>query len=374
MFGGPNPYFEENCGPNAWDYYYEPIGPSLNELEALVKKGAVWTLSTASELARLYRWERKSWFMNPFGYYHSVENCADGEYPHKWWCDEREKARVFLKDGTVRFSPAILEQVQKFVDKDFSEETLGLQLRGSDKFDFGSGANLGEKVLPEKYFPYIDKYLAEHPKCQRIFVATDQRQWLKILEQAYPGKILSFSQWSLSDSDQNNFHATQQKAARGSEVIIDMLLLSRCSYIIKCHAAVGEMALVVSPDLKFIDLNYEDQPFEARGGLTRVLFAPMIKIICWLWGRLSENGLALAKVVSIEEDHIMVEGAPPRALNVKEGAQGRAPRPPVISKRFVSDAFRSSLQALADRCFTYVRRDHAPNQSNAVALGGLVND
>ncbi|NOG11805.1 hypothetical protein, partial [Ruegeria sp. HKCCD4315] len=28
MFGGPNPYFDAEHGPNVWDYYYEPVGVS----------------------------------------------------------------------------------------------------------------------------------------------------------------------------------------------------------------------------------------------------------------------------------------------------------------------------------------------------------
>ncbi len=81
---------------------------------------------------------------------------------------------------------------------------------------FRSRPNLSRKVEPEEYFPHIDRYLAAHPDCSRIFVATDQRQWLKILEQAYPGKIVSFSKWSLSDSDENRFRDDAPGPPEGS--------------------------------------------------------------------------------------------------------------------------------------------------------------
>ena len=357
LFGGPNPYFEESQGPNVWDYYYEPIGcVSSAELSQLVKSGQVYTLSTASELARLYRWEPRSFFMNPYGYYRSVKNCSDGDYPVEWWTAQREKAREFLKDGTVQFRGAIQHQVKKFVAENFSEETLGLQLRGSDKFDFGTGPNLARKVLPEEYFPYIDQYLEEHPKCSSIFVATDQRQWLEVLREAYPDKIVSFSEWSLSDSDDNNFHKSDAKAARGVEVIVDTLLLSECSYIIKCHSAVGEMALVLNPQIDFLDLNYATQPYRARSRVLRPLLAPTIQFMCLLWRKLGENGMALEKVVSVEKDRIMVGGSSARTLNEKEGAAQRAPRPPFLSGRFISNAFRWSLQTLANICFAYQKR------------------
>ncbi len=41
MFGRDNPYFDESSGPNVWDYFYEPIGPSHDELRALVAAGQV---------------------------------------------------------------------------------------------------------------------------------------------------------------------------------------------------------------------------------------------------------------------------------------------------------------------------------------------
>jgi hypothetical protein len=355
MFGGPNPYFDPGNGPNVWNYYYEPIGPSAEELQRLIRLGQVYTLSAASDLVRLFRWEPRSWFMNPYDYYRSVENHADGDYPAEWWEAQREKARQFLRDGTIRFKPAILEQVRLFVEKNFSEETLGLQLRGSDKFDFGAGPNLSRKVEPEEYFPHIDRYLAEHPKCTRIFAATDQRQWLKTLEQAYPGRIISFSEWSLSDSDENRFHDDSAKAARGVEVIVDLLLLSRCDYVLKCHAAVGEMAVTLNPDLGFLDLNYVDQPFAAKSRPGRAFCAPAVRVISAGWTWLAESGLGLSRVVSLDADEVIVDRA--RPLNVKVEANQKAPKAPILSGRFVSGALAAGLSFLASRCFAYQQRE-----------------
>lgn len=356
MFGGPNPYFDPEHGPNVWDYFYEPIGPAADELQDIIRAGQVCTLSTASDLVRLFRWEPRSWFMNPYDYYRSVENYADGKYPAEWWNAQRDKARDFLRDGTIRFNPIILEQVRQFIDKNFSEETLGLQLRGSDKFDFGVGPNLSRKVEPEEYFLHIDRYLAEHPKCRRIFVATDQRQWLKTLEQAYPGRIVSFSEWSLSDTDENRFNEGSAKAARGVEVIVDLLLLSRCSYVLKCHAAVGEMAVTINPDLGFLDLNYAVQPFEAKSRLLRPCFAAAIRAMSAAWRWMADGGLGMSRVVSVKGDEVIVDPARPRSLNVKVEANEKASRSPVFSGRFASAALAAGLSFLASRCYAYERR------------------
>jgi hypothetical protein len=356
MFGRQNPYFDAANGPNVWDYYYEPVGPSYEELLALVEAGRVYTFSTAADLVRLFRWEPRSWFMNPYGYCRSVKNSADGDYPAGWWTAQRDKARRLLDDGTIRFRPAILDQVTMFIEKNFSEDTLGLQLRGSDKFDFGVGPNLSRKVEPEEYFPHIDRYLADHPKCERIFVATDQRQWLKTLEQAYPEKIVSFSEWSLSDSNKNSFRDDRAKAARGVEVVVDLLLLSHCSHILKCHAAVGEMAVTLNPNLDFLDLNYDAQPFAAKSRARRALCAPVIWMLCAIWRALAERGMGLTQVVSLEGDEVMVDPANPRSLNARSEAAVEATKPPFYSTRTVSNAFASALRSLAAQCFTYEQR------------------
>lgn len=356
MFGGPNPYFDADQGDNVWDYYFEPIGASGEDLELLVREGRVLTLSTASELERLFRWEPKSFFMNPFGYYRSVENNADGEYPDAWWKRQRQHARPFFDDGTICFRPEIMAQVDAFQAAKFSDHTLGLQLRGSDKFDFGVGPNLSRKVKPEEYFPEVDRYLKANPDCKSIFVATDQRQWLKIIEAAYPEHTISYSEISLSSSDENMFNETEKKAARGAEVLVDMLLLTRCKYLIKCHAAVGEMALVLNDDLPFIDLNYANQPMIAKPAPARSMTAPLIHAIAVLWGRLGRSGLALEEVASIDGSEVLVSPHSPRSINTKPSRESRAPRARFFSKRFVSDLFEWTLRRLAGACYRYVPR------------------
>ena len=96
MFGGPNPYYDKSAGPNVWNYYYEPIGVSPDELPSLIRDGKVFTPTTASELARVYRWEPESWAMNPYGYFRERGKPRHGEYPADWWQSQRERARVFF--------------------------------------------------------------------------------------------------------------------------------------------------------------------------------------------------------------------------------------------------------------------------------------
>jgi len=347
FFGGRNPYYQRECGSNVWEYYFEPIGPPVDALPVLARSHRVFTIANAPELWRLYRWDPESFFMNPYGYYRSVENMADVAYPHEWWQAQRNMARAFLGDGTIRFRTRLVDQARRFAEDNFSGETLGLQLRGSDKYDFGAGPNLSRKVPPEEYFPYIDRYLAEHPNCKKIFVATDQRKWLAVLESVYPGTILSFAELSLSEDNENRIHDQNDRALRGAEALVDALLLSKCQYLIKCHGAVGELALVVNPGLDFVDLNYDRAAFTAKPGPLGPLLKPLVRNLCLFWKKTARRYLGLSRVVSIDQERIFVDGHRPRLL------------PPLTLGRVVAAAFRYCLEGLAHRCYVYGDREAA---------------
>lgn len=171
--------------------------------------------------------------------------------------------------------------------------------------------------------------------------------------EAYPGKILLYLEMSLSDSDGNRFHDAKEKSARGVEVLVDLLLLSHRNYILKCHSAAGEMALVLNPALEFFDLNYAAQAFQVNDRPFRSACAWSIRHSCAIWRRLGKNDMALARVTSIEDDLIMVDAAHPRPLNGKERAGDQAPKSPLFSGRFLSDGLFWLLQTLADLCFEY---------------------
>jgi len=116
---------------------------------------------------------------------------------------------------------------------------------------------------------------------------------------------------------------------------------------------------MLNPKLEFLDLNYAVQPFQARSRVLRLVCVLAIRVASSAWRWLAENGLALAEVVSVEDDVILVDSPHPRALNTKEAANLKAPRAPLFSRRFVSDAFDQGLQALANLCFAYRARSPA---------------
>ena len=124
--------------------------------------------------------------------------------------------------------------------------------RGTDKqSDIG-----GSKVGPEHYYPEIDRWSQAHPNAP-IFVATDDKNFLRALRQMYGSRLIVRDALR---SDKNVFLDTtiRDDYRKGEDVLIDMLLLAKCSFLLKSSSAVGEFATYFNPALheKSIDLQY----------------------------------------------------------------------------------------------------------------------
>jgi hypothetical protein len=108
-------------------------------------------------------------------------------------------------------------------------------------------------VKPEEYFRYIDDYMRANGPA-KIFVATDQQQFLSEVRNRYRERVLSFDSRRATGL-LNPFQIKGDGYRKGEDVLIDCLLLSRTNFLLKCTSAVGEFAFYFNPMLSGIDLN-----------------------------------------------------------------------------------------------------------------------
>jgi hypothetical protein len=208
------------------------------------------------ELWRLHSLEPRSVFTYPYGYYRDVVD-KTGRFDERWWAEQRAKGRRLVRQY-VRVRPEIAAKVESFAARHFAPDMLGVHIRGSDKQDTGTGPALARIVPPAEYYPLIDSWLEQHPK-GGVFLATDQAQFHDQLAQRYGERLVWHSEM-LSTSDVNVFQMREADGrgnrAKGEEVLLDALLLSRCDRLLKCTSAVGEFAQYFADALPSTDLNF----------------------------------------------------------------------------------------------------------------------
>jgi hypothetical protein len=157
-----------------------------------------------------------------------------------------------------------------------------VHLRGTDKV-------VRPKVPPEAYFPFIDAYLHSHKEDGLIFVATDDRGYMRRLGARYGfadgplaregrdggGRIVSRglgyteadASWG-GQADAVTWHQQTRRSdharsgyTKGLQVILDALLLSKCDFVLISASAVAEFSLWIAPRLwdNHLDLQATDR-------------------------------------------------------------------------------------------------------------------
>ncbi len=253
---GPNAFFDRARGDNTWDYYFEPVaGYTFDDIRACVANP-----NNPLELDDLvYLTVEEAWHLH-LESPDSVYNYPYGRYQHKadydeaWYEKQRDKAHDVLS-RYVRVKPHIMAEVDGFVERFFDRPVIGLHLRGTDKGTAGASPHLMRIIPPASYFPFVDRYSEEHGPC-RIFVATDQVQFLEQVRDRYGDRVVALDAIRTTGAF-NAFQTPDEKNyVKGREVLIDCLLLSRCDSLLKCSSAVGEYATYFNRDLPDVDLNH----------------------------------------------------------------------------------------------------------------------
>ena len=129
---------------------------------------------------------------------------------------------------------------------------LGVHLRGTDKGKYLSTAGSGRPIGPTEYEPYVSAFLKAHGPSAKVFVATDSPSYLEEVKRKWPADRLIYRSEVLRHESNVAFVGGKGGGKRnggaaaigsgnyrkGEEVLLDMLLLSRCDWLL--HAASGE--------------------------------------------------------------------------------------------------------------------------------------
>jgi len=218
------PYNEKkkiNGTRNAWEYYFEqPAGVSLKEVYQ--KRRII--LSNGNML------------FDKVPYY-SVKESKFPDY------DEVEKLRPYIQKY-ISVKPELQQEAEAFV-KSLRGSVLGVHIRGTD---MNYAPDHPRPPSVEMFAETIDKLEDQY---QHILLCTDEQEILEKMKARYGEKIVFSNAYRSEDSSSihNNVPKTHRALHRymsGREVMIDMLLLSKCGAIVCGYSNVPYAAILMN--------------------------------------------------------------------------------------------------------------------------------
>lgn len=208
--------YQKNKGDNVWEYYFEQLNEPLKNSNDFVT------------VPHDYSWNRKPITRSRFN-------------------------ELIVK--YVRIKPHILEKVNAY---NFSDKNvLGIHLRLTDKNNCEKhGEPLsGRPVDIDLYIKHAEIYLKKNPKSV-IFLATDSIEGVEKFQSKFSQNIIVRDE-VIRSSGNISVHGgiSGDPYKKGEDVLIDCLLLSKCSFLFKGISSVALTSLFFNPNLQHFNLN-----------------------------------------------------------------------------------------------------------------------
>ncbi|MDN3506146.1 MAG: nodulation protein NodZ [Simkaniaceae bacterium] len=209
-------YFDANYGSNWWEYYCEPIRIG-NKNQAQLKE------------FDLKEYESYAYFLQRELDRHQVNE---------------------LIQKYIRIKKPIQNKIDNFVHSNFDgQHIIGVHYRGTDKVIEAPRVTYDEMLSCVK--DYISKGNFREYK---IFVASDEIQFVDFMRKAFPGTVVTYSSQYSMDGKPLHRNSTNN-FLQGEEALIDCLLLSRGDVLIRTSSNLSLWSTYFNPFLLSIELN-----------------------------------------------------------------------------------------------------------------------
>jgi hypothetical protein len=215
-WGNETPYYDANIGSNVWEYYFKQVYPPKTITEIV---------GDYTELKLL----KDNSFRNTMNYIYSN------------FFKLNDRMQCILEPHLTLFE---------------NKKILGVHVRRTDKFLLGMfGTTDRSAPVDLMHFKYeIDKIINNF---DYIFLATDCTETCKFFKKEY-GKKVIYNIDAFRGSDTLSVHNNYKEISgykKGQDVLIDMILLSKCKYLLRSSSNVSITSLYVNKDLEYLNLN-----------------------------------------------------------------------------------------------------------------------
>ena len=229
-------------GSSGWEEYFEPIGGmAVREVYTSTPEADIIELSCSA-----------AWYANEgvMGGRMATEAEWGGGYPRtRQEAVQMRTRNAALVAAWVRVRPSIRAQADAEWQRITQGATsvIGVHLRGTDKF-------VMPKVPPERYYALIDAFLSSHGAGAKLLLATDDAGYQRAVIERYGAhRVAQLHDGKVRRAEGQaaiwREHSADAAHAKGLEVLLDTLLLSKCDFLLKAASAVSEFALYFAPRL-----------------------------------------------------------------------------------------------------------------------------
>ena len=163
-----------------------------------------------------------------------------------------------LNDGAriinqyIGFNDSVLEEVQNFYSKYFhGNSVIGIHYRGTDK--------IGEapQVQYEKVVNTIAFAMKKDKNLNILFVSSDDQNFINYLSTKIKNIPIVWRDDYSRSSDNTAVHLNSKlnKNEVNRDAVINLILLSKCNFLIKTSSFLSDISKLLSPELPTVVLN-----------------------------------------------------------------------------------------------------------------------
>ena len=258
-----HPHSFSMTGNGVWETYFEAVsdfvpGDKSCELKPLLTMD-IWLITPGLHIYA--EWTPRMWRYDVLPDYMQQRHLTLRE----WLTPQRIRAHD-ITQKYIRVKPYLWEQAEQLLvsksksRSDGPRNCVGMHVRWSDK---GGGRRL---IDVDEFLPYVERFLQNGGNC--VLLATDSGKVLQHVDLNWPEHVRAV----LSSQGENVVRSNDetpvfeiQKSGRlvshhrtNTEVLVDILALSKCKFILHGHSAVSDAAMYLNGDLIYQSVNLED--------------------------------------------------------------------------------------------------------------------
>lgn len=207
-------FYDAKHGTNWWEYYFEPINIGTLDNDII---------------------EFKEYKKIIFSFFAQLKM-------------ERKKGHQLITKY-IKVKPHIQKKVDAFIQEHFDgAPIIGIHYRGTDK----------SLEAPLVKFETVGVFISnelEQNKIAKIFVATDDENFLTYMYKTFPGKIIALNAIRSKNGNPIHTDTNQDPYQKGEDALLDCLLLSKCSKLYKTASNLSDASIKFNPTIPVVNIS-----------------------------------------------------------------------------------------------------------------------